>query len=300
MFDLIQPDLVLFEHAPTALVASVGYGFKRVLVGNGFSIPPRPSGDSDPFAPFITTPSTPEVWRELRQDDAFVLELINVALADCGTGPLESLSQIYEQAHAQFLWTLPMLDHFGQRDADYLGVEVIPAQASPVWPEGEGKKVFAYLSSFQGLESLLGALKASQVSVLLFAKGIPFEMRKSFASNRMVFLDHLVDLHAVAQQVDWVITHGNHISVAIFAEAGIPQLVIPSHQEQLFLGLRLQNFGCGLLAFQDQANFDFEVNEMQSREDLARQAGALAQQCALLPKIDASSYIDKEIRRLLD
>ena len=116
----------------------------------------------------------------------------------------------------------------------------------------------------------------------------------------MVFLDHLVDLHAVAQQVDWVITHGNHISVAIFAEAGIPQLVIPSHQEQLFLGLRLQNFGCGLLAFQDQANFDFEVNEMQSREDLARQAGALAQQCALLPKIDASSYIDNEIRRLLD
>ena len=56
IFDLVKPDLVLYDHSPTALVASHGRSFKKVSVGSGFYNPPAPEPGA-PFAPF-STPST--------------------------------------------------------------------------------------------------------------------------------------------------------------------------------------------------------------------------------------------------
>jgi hypothetical protein len=86
LFDLVQPDIVLFEHSPLALVAAYGRRFKKVLAGSGFMIPPLPLQPTDPFAPFITTQRTPELMETLRAHDIALLGAINQAVARTGAG----------------------------------------------------------------------------------------------------------------------------------------------------------------------------------------------------------------------
>jgi len=63
------------------------------------------------------------------------------------------------QADEMILRTLPELDHYtGRGTANYAGIMKSPAGESPVWPEGEGPKVFAYLKSFETLPALLETL----------------------------------------------------------------------------------------------------------------------------------------------
>ncbi|OYU46257.1 MAG: hypothetical protein CFE44_03075 [Burkholderiales bacterium PBB4] len=301
LFDLVRPDLVLFEHAPTALIASLGYTFKRVLAGNGFSIPPQPADSSKPFAVFITTPSKGEVFERLHRDDLFVKNIINSALELLDMPTIQRMEDIYQQADEQLLFTCAALDHFGARAVGYLGVERVPPQRSPEWPSKGRSKVFAYLGVFPGLENLLIALKESFVSAILYVNGLSESLRQKYTSDSIEFLDQLVDLYKVGEQADWVITHGNHISTSIFAESGVPQLLIPLHQEHLFVGLRMQNeHGCAVLAYQDQSGYAAEVMEMISSQRLRSGSIALAQQCALFPKIETSCYVEGVIKRLLN
>ena len=299
LFDLIAPELVFFEHSPTALVASYGYAFKKVLVGSGFSVPPFPPNKGEPFASFITTSGSEEVRRGLLHDENFMLEMVNACLRHLGSPTFAQLVDIYTQSDAQFLFTLAELDHFGPRKAQYLGVEVALPVAPPIWPKSGGQRVFAYVSAFEGLEKLLQALREAQVCALLYVRGLPAALRAAYASDCLHFLDHLVDMQSLGQQADWVISHGNHISTALFMQAGVPQLLLPLHQEHLFVGLRLQLQGAALLAYQDQPSYETEVGQMINGEKLRQHAVALARQCALFPKIDSTSHIRATIKRLL-
>ncbi|OYT92644.1 MAG: hypothetical protein CFE43_07235 [Burkholderiales bacterium PBB3] len=300
LFNLIEPELVVYEHAPTALVASFGYGFKKLLVGTGFSIPPLPSRPDSPFAIFITTPRTPENLALLASDDQLVLKIINTALQRCGSSSMGSLSDLYGQADDQLLMTRPELDHFGPRHSHYLGVEVMAAASAPVWPCSEGPKVFGYLNVFPSLEMLLQALQASSVCALLYIRGLPGELRNAYTGDCLKFLDDLLDLRLVAQQADVVISNGSHNTVAHFLQSGVPQLIVPMHQEQLFVGLRLHEQGCAVLAYQDQPDYASEVKEMINSKTLKERSLAMAGQCALLPKIDRSCHIHNVINRLLN
>lgn len=108
-------------------------------------------------------------------------------------------------------------------------------------------------------------------------RGLPPDLRHTYTSERLQFLDGLVDLASVAVQADWVINHANHNTAAVFMQAGLPQLLIPQQQEQLLLALRLVAHGGALLAYQDQAGFGQDIRQMLSDPALRAQARTLAQ-----------------------
>ena len=301
LFDLVQPELVLFEHSPTALLAAHGCGFKKVLLGNGFSIPPQPLDPGEPFAPFVTTPRSAEVLAGLRADDAVLLTVINRALERLGLAGLGALADIYAQADAQFLMTLPVLDHFGPRPGQrYLGVAPPPARLAPQWPAGAGAKVFGYLQAIPALEALLRDLRSAGVCALLHVRGLPPALRDAFASEQIQFTDQLLDLSAVAAQAAWVISHGNHSTVASFVRAGIPQLLIPLHQEHLFAALNLVAQGGALMAYQDQPGFAKEISALNSNPEIGRRAVQVQAQCRELALSDAEGFIQHILQALLD
>lgn len=300
LFELVRPDLVLFEHSPTALIAARDYSFKKVLVGNGFSIPPLPHTADSPFAPFMTTSRTLDVQAALRADDAVLLQVINLALNRIGARPLGALPDIYAQADAQFLMTLPALDQFGDRAGlRYLGVEPPQPHPAPPWPTAAGPKVFAYLHAIPSLERLLKNLRSSGVCALLFVRGLPPAVQSAYASESIRFIDVLVDLAQVAREVAWVINHGNHNTVATFMRLGVPQLLVPLHQEHLFVAMRLKSQGCALVAYQDQPGFLPEIATMQTDLGLRRRAAELAAQCPSLEAIDAVGFIRHTFNTLL-
>jgi hypothetical protein len=44
LYELVKPDVVVFDHAPTALLASRELNFGRVVIGSGFCVPPDEPG----------------------------------------------------------------------------------------------------------------------------------------------------------------------------------------------------------------------------------------------------------------
>ncbi len=281
IFDMVEPGIVLFEHSPTALVACTGYTFKKVLLGSSFAVPPRERLYASPFLPFPTTPPTGDALARLRQDDQRLLTLINTALANLQQPALQGLGHIYGQADHEMLATWPALDQFGARPAStYLGVEALQGGAAPVWPPGEGVKVFGYLQVFPAIEQFLSDMLAANVCALLVVRGLPQAVRQKFASDRIRFSDELVNLPQVTDQAAWVVHHGNHSTMSTFLLSGTPQLLIPRHQEQLFGALRLVTQGCAAMAFQDQPAFAAAIQALQTNVQLKQNAVQIASQCA--------------------
>lgn len=300
LFDLVNPDLVIYEHSPTALIASGDSRFKKVLLGSGFPIPPLPASASQPFAPFMTTATDEGTRQGLLADDALVLQVINQALARLGAKPWASVAAPYMQADAQFLMTWPALDHFGPRPgARYLGSARPSPRQAPHWPPGGGPKVFGYLRAIPSMELLLRDLAAAQVCALLLVADLPQKLKEAYSSEHLHFADQLLDLSVVAVQADWVITHANHDTVATFMLAGVPQLVIPRHQEQLFVALRLKAQGGAVMAFQDQPSYANEIRAMSSTSALKQQALRLQALCAPTAGLNAQAVIRETFSDLL-
>jgi hypothetical protein len=292
IFDLVQPHIVLFEHSPTALVAATGFTFKKVLVGGGFAVPPRDQLQASPFLPFPTTARTDEVKVRLLQDDERLLAMINAALSKLQQPALQALGQIYSQADGQLLFTWPAVDHFGDRpQASYLGLEPLQGAATPQWPPGEGAKVFGYLQYFPALEHFLRDLRAVEVRALLLVRGLPEAIRQKFASDRIRFTDDLVSLPQVADQAAWVVHHGNLSTMSTFMCEGVPQLVIPRHQEQLFCALRLVSQGCAAMVFQDQSSFATAIRTMLTNGQLKQNAVQIASRCAPFDRAGVRAFI---------
>ena len=300
IFDLVRPDLVLFEHSPTALIASLNYRFKKVQLGTGFSLPPQPLTASAPFAPFSTTPNTPLVLDALRADDAELLKVINEALRRIKVPALASLPDIYAQTDAQFLMTLPVMDHFGERVGQrYLGVEPPAARQCPKWPAGDGTKVFGYLHAIPSLEILLQDLQAAKVCALLYVCHLPPRLRAVYTSDDLSFAEDLLDLTKVAQQAAWVINHGNHNTAATFVQAGVPQLLIPMHQEHLFAVLPLVAQGCAVMAYRDQPGYAKEIMALESNPQFKQRAAVVRAQCPSFSSLDAAGFVRQILQILL-
>jgi hypothetical protein len=299
LFALVRPDICLFEHSPTALIAAHGHPFKKVLLGSGFMLPPASALGVSPFLPFPTTPLDPDTVARLRDDDAQLLALINAVMRRLGCPELPALGAIYGQAHASFLSTWPALDVFGERaGVTYLGIA--PAGgAPPPWPQFDGPKVFAYLQNFASLAHLLRDLESAKVCALLLVRDLPPEIRAAFSGPALRFVDHLVDLGQVAQEAAWVVHHGNHSTMATFMLAGLPQLVIPRHQEHLFGSLRLVSKGCAVMAFQDQPAFGAAIDALQNNPQIRHCATQVASQCAPFDQTAVCSHMRETYAELL-
>ena len=136
----LAPDLIVFDHAPTALLAARGIGIPRVVFGTGFCSPPRVS-PMPSIRPWQHIPT-----ERLEASEQRALDTANAALRAIGTRPLDAFHELFD-VEENILATLPELDHYGARhDARYWGpIYEADEGDEPRWPEGEGKKVFVYL-----------------------------------------------------------------------------------------------------------------------------------------------------------
>lgn len=281
LFDLVQPDVVFFEHSPSALIASRIQSFKRVILGSGFSVPGVMPGENEGFGVFPTTSRERVVLDQLREDDAAFLVQINRAIVRFQGSPLKRIADIYGDTDAVVAFTLPELDPWGPRDGiRYVGAAALPGQTDVIWPETRHRKVFAYLQMFPSIDRLLTDLSALDASVMLYVRGIPTDLVTRFSGTKMQFLSELVGLDSVARQADAVISHGGATTTGVMAVHGVPQLIIPLHQEQLFCALRLLEHGAAVMAFQDQPVYTAALKELLESKTLGPACANLAARCS--------------------
>jgi UDP-N-acetylglucosamine:LPS N-acetylglucosamine transferase len=246
LLDYVQPDLVLCDHSPTALLASRAVETKRATIGTGFCCPP----DVYPWPDFRRW--LPDASQQLRADEDRVLHVANQLLQAWGLRPLERMSQMYGEVDECFLTTFRELDHYPMRSAGrYWGAWPSSGGQKPVWPHGSGKRVFAYLNPFPTLPALLKLLRQLRVPALVYIDRLDPRLREH-ESETLRFAERRLDLAAVGRECDVAILNAGHGATVSMLMAGKPILQIPLTLEQMLTGINTTRMQAGLVAEQNQ------------------------------------------------
>jgi hypothetical protein len=242
---MVGPDLIVFDHTPTALLASRGLDTRRALIGSGFCCPP----DESPLPVFRPELEGRIDRAKLAGFEAPVLSVVNQHLARWAEAPLGRLAQLYSDVDENFLTTFPELDHYHNRSSAAYWGPVVPGPDSdgdaPEWPDAPGKRVFAYLKPFRDLPNVLHALADAGHATLVYAEGTAPAVRRRFESDRMRFANEPLDLAKVGRECDAAVLNGGHGVTAEMLLAGRPLLQIPLALEQRLTADSVERLGAG-------------------------------------------------------
>ena len=142
MWELLQPQLMIFDHAPNAMLAARGLNLPRILLGNSFSVPPL----TRPLPRFRWWTNALSDHKRLAETEDRVTRNSNAVLTRLGAPPITQVSDLF-QVEASYICGRPALDVYGERSGgEYIGpINSITTGDPPVWPLGDSPQVFAYL-----------------------------------------------------------------------------------------------------------------------------------------------------------
>lgn len=240
---LLKPDLIVLDHAPTALLATRGLGVPRVQLGDGFCIPPT----AQPIPHFRSWQRENTV--RLADSEQHVLTTANAVLMELGEVPMRRLSDLMA-CQERLLCAFEPLDHYGappeqRTDDHFVGPVFSLGQGAPVhWPGSEGPRIFAYLkASYGGLDAILAALKAQPASVLAHVPGVARKTVQAHQTGRMSISVEPLDMAAVCSSCDLALSHGGGGTTAAMLLAGKPQMLFPMQMEQTMTARQLCALG---------------------------------------------------------
>ncbi|MFN3304061.1 MAG: glycosyltransferase [Roseateles sp.] len=243
-YELLRPDVLICDHAPTALLAARGLGMNVWTIGTSFEVPPR----GEHFPPMAYW--EPQAGARCAADDALLLPIANDALARHGLAPLVRLTDLFDGCH-QAIASLPELAHYDGYGPDmpFCGPTYVgDSGVAPVWPAGQGPKVFAYLNPAHAeFARLMQALRELGARALVHAKGLSAAAAQRLGGPQLRFEAQPVQLDPALAEADLVVSHGGLGTTTAALLAGKPQLAVANHMEQLMTGRRLTTQGLGLV-----------------------------------------------------
>jgi len=242
IFSLARPQVLIGDHAPTALLAAHTVGMPHMAIGNGFAIPPA-TAPWPSIRPGESIPDETLIAAEQQLDQ--VLDAAQKALGFVKSVRMRELFGPHD-----VLDTFAELDHYGERpNGCYVGPIVSVPHARLVnWQTQEGAKVLAYLRpEVPGFSMILQALARLDAEVLCVSPGLSPEKARSHATRRMRISLAALDLPALFEHADLAISYGNSGFSTQALLAGVPLLMRPRHVEQALFAHRVEALGAGKL-----------------------------------------------------
>lgn len=274
-------DAVVADYAPTATLAARLEGRPVATIGIGFSLPP----DLRPLPPF-------RIWEPVDQArvtrfEAQALASINTVLTEGGGAPLAGVADLL-RGDRPLLCTWPELDHYQRgllpAGEAYLGPTILPAAGeAPVWPEGHGPKVFAYLrAAHPEHAAVLQALDQAGCCTLVYMPEVVSGLRPPVLSPRLRYAGGPVHLGQALPACQLLVSHGGEATLAQAFLAGKPCLLLPLQAEQFLMALRAEATGAALNAASRSRPTPYGVLIRQMIDDVrhSEAAQALAQRHA--------------------
>lgn len=244
--------LVLADHAPTALLAARTLGLPAMLFSSSFCVPP-PQRPTPNMRPWLAFPDA-----QIAALDQHATASINGVLARFGKPPLAGVAELFAVAEDGLLG-FPELDHYAERgDARYWGsLPDAGVGAVPSWPEQPGRRIFAYLRpELPHHAAALAALHTLGQPAVVFFPGLAPALAQRYAAAHLVFAHRPVDLARAVAEAAVAITYASLSTTTHFLLAGKPVLLLPGHLEQFLLARRVEQMGAGLLVDPEQPATD--------------------------------------------
>ena len=293
IFELVKPDLLLIDHAPTALLASMNRGIPRCLVGTGFCSPPRKSPTPN-MRPWLNVPE-----QRLVESDQRVLSVMNGVLAVLGKPPITTIADLFK-VEEDFLCTFPELDHYQNRKGGHYWGPILNREEGgnpPQWPAEGSKKIFVYLRpGYKHFEKIVQVLHGLPFKTLIHAPELSENLIKKYRSPHVEFSDQPVPIKQAAEQCDLAISHAGHGMTSAMLLAGRPLLMFPMHLEQHLVSRNVVNYGAGLLVNQESQNPGYGeiVNRLLASPSFAERALSFAKKYS---SFDPAKQVESIARR---
>lgn len=246
LLKLVNPSVMVYNHAPTALIAARKLQIPVLMLGTGFEIPPALT-PMPSFRPWQDIPAA-----VFAQAENVVVSHINAIFTSTPATKLTSLQDLFYRDRPQ-LTCFAELDPFGPRaDVNYIGPVYAVSQALKIdWHQNSKHHVFVYIRpGMVGCESYLAALNQLDAEVICAIPDAPPQWAAQYPHLRMY--TQALDLSHLLVSADVVLTYGaGTISTALLA--GVPVLLIPQVLEQFLTGLAMERTGAGLMLRQPDA-----------------------------------------------
>jgi UDP:flavonoid glycosyltransferase YjiC (YdhE family) len=241
MFRLCQPDLLLFDHAPTAMLAAKILALPGCNIGTGFLVPPTDA------------PTMPDLqpWRQtdlatLQAADHQLLASINQVLNNHDCSPIDRVGELM-QDFTPILLTWPETDHYGPRhEAEYLGPLLNSSGRAQHdgWAQADHPRVFAYLTDYYKFyQPVVQQLAASQINVLMHVRQQAQQHSPQVNGDKLYLSTQPIDLEWALPHSDLIICHGGQATVNFALKHGVPLLILPQQLEQSLMTYRLNRQG---------------------------------------------------------
>ncbi|MCP4389718.1 MAG: glycosyltransferase family 1 protein [Gammaproteobacteria bacterium] len=252
LYERMNPDLVIANHAPTALFATAGLDLARVSYGTGFECPPKTA----PFPPIAP-------WQEMSADDlcdtdARVLDTVNRICQQLGSACKEAVSDIME-VDAEFLCTFAELDPYHQHREypEYWGpqTEIYMPRLQDWRPRRNS--IFAYLQPYYSrLSETLESLLALDKETVVHCPGLPPDFAGKYVSRKLTFATSPIDTKMIVSNFGLVISHAGHGTTLALLLGGRPHFMLPLHLEHLMTAQAVAGLGAGSFVERDDDTLD--------------------------------------------
>ena len=251
---LLQPDLLIVDHAPTALLASRGASYKRLTLGSGFYAPPQ-------ITPMPSIrPEVNPTQSKLLETENLALSVINSVAQELALPPLQVLSDLFT-VDLGLLCTFPELDLYPQRGtADYVGPMLsLDEGADFDWPDATGPKVFVYLQAgFAHSEKIIAALSSMPVRAVVHSPILNPTLIQKYSQPNLLFSTTPLHMGQASREADVAICNAGMGTISAMLLAGTPLLLFPTHQEQFMLASAVVRLGAAMLVADPGPQPDFQ------------------------------------------
>jgi hypothetical protein len=248
MLQVLKPDLVVADSAPTAVLAARSLGVPSATVGIGYFMPPN----ATPM-PLLRDWEAVQPGR-VEAGDAQMLNAINTVLQDVGCAPLQHAAQAM-LGDLPLLQTWPEFDHYGRHTLPvgqrWWGPSMLSgAGVAPQWPTAGGAnapKVFAYLKSNHPDHALvLQALVGLGCQVECYLPEVATGRPPPVTSPLIHYSSGPVDLLAALPGCALCVCHGGEATLAQALLLKVPVLLLPTQAEQFLISRAVGRGGLGI------------------------------------------------------
>jgi UDP:flavonoid glycosyltransferase YjiC (YdhE family) len=217
--------------------------------------------------------------QRLVSSDESVLGTVNASLSP-GIPPLRAVHEIFDGV-SRLLSGVPELDPYGSRDREsYLGLYNGGfGSAVPRWPDGDGPRIFFYLTDeYRHIELALDGLAGGPARCWGYLRTANPALREKYLGSRLLLSDEPVELNAGVAASDFCVCHGNVGTVMSILRHGKPMLLLPIQLEHFLLAAKLRALGIADVVHPDRQPIDIggALSRSLANRSLAESARAFA------------------------